>query len=166
MKRMLLSDILRLCLLLGRERTNNSLLPLIITVLNDRSPVSRCPEHSMSIPRFAHAVCNGGRRAPHTALDDNGFDNRDFLLGGAGAIGSSALLSSSSWSASRPSSAPSHCSTSSSRVSSRSFLSVSRAPCASLLFGRNCASSGVGFKFAHWVCSSADARKAVGELRC
>jgi hypothetical protein len=31
-----LSDILRLCLLLGRERTNNALLPLIITVLNDR----------------------------------------------------------------------------------------------------------------------------------
>ena len=32
----MLSDILRLCLLLGRERTNNALLPLIITVLNDR----------------------------------------------------------------------------------------------------------------------------------
>ena len=36
-KRTLLSDVLRLCRLLGRERTNNSLLPLIITVLNDRS---------------------------------------------------------------------------------------------------------------------------------
>jgi len=35
-KRLLLSDILRLCLVLGREKTNNSLLPLIITVLNDR----------------------------------------------------------------------------------------------------------------------------------
>jgi hypothetical protein len=35
-KRMLLSDILRLCVLVGRERTSNSLLPLVITVLNHR----------------------------------------------------------------------------------------------------------------------------------
>jgi hypothetical protein len=33
---MLLSDILRLCVLVGRERTSNSLLPLVITVLNHR----------------------------------------------------------------------------------------------------------------------------------
>ena len=35
-KRMVLVDILRLCILVGRERTSNSLLPLIITVLNHR----------------------------------------------------------------------------------------------------------------------------------
>ena len=35
-KRMLLADILRLCVLVGRERTCHRLLPLIITVLNHR----------------------------------------------------------------------------------------------------------------------------------
>ncbi|KAJ1487266.1 hypothetical protein T484DRAFT_1787214, partial [Baffinella frigidus] len=36
-KRMVLTDMLPLCVLLGGEKTDNSLLPLIITVLNDRS---------------------------------------------------------------------------------------------------------------------------------
>ena len=57
-KRMLLSDILRLCLLLGRERTCNSLLPLIITVLNHRGDwqVAACllwPPNSLRLPPFS-----------------------------------------------------------------------------------------------------------------
>ena len=41
-QRMLLSDILRLCVLVGRERTSNSLLPLVITVLNHRGDWQVC----------------------------------------------------------------------------------------------------------------------------
>src|SRR5689334_10026090 len=35
-RRTLLSDITRLCIFFGRQRTNDFLLPLIITFLNDR----------------------------------------------------------------------------------------------------------------------------------
>ena len=41
-KRLMLTDVTRLCVFMQRQNTNDLLLPLLITFLNDRDPILRC----------------------------------------------------------------------------------------------------------------------------